>query len=324
MAILVSNRMSLVVHPIEVPNLERSCGPSPGDWLRRAPAQPGLERIEAFFRGHAYDPHRHDTYAIGTTLSGVQCFDYRGATAASRAGQVIVLHPDERHDGRAGTEQGFRYRMLYVEPRLIRDALRGRTRSLPFVHRAVSAYPAVLAALRPALESLDRRLEPLELDQVLLGIAEALLALDPTSAGSATGASCAVAVERTRQFLDAHFGRVVASEELEAVTGLDRYALSRHFRARLGTSPYRYLTMRRLDQARSLMREGRPLAEAALMSGFADQSHMTRQFKRAFGLPPGRWQALQKAASAVKQSRRQGAAPHQELPRQELPHLEPG
>ena len=97
---------------------------------------------------------------------------------------------------------------------------------------------------------------------------------------------------KARQFLDAHFTRTVASEELEAVTGLTRYVLARHFRARLGTSPYRYLTMRRLDRAKSMIRAGDSLAEAAQASGFADQSHMTRHFGRAFGMSPGRWQAL--------------------------------
>ena len=86
--------------------------------------------------------------------------------------------------------------------------------------------------------------------------------------------------------------RTVASEELEAVTGLDRYALARHFRIRLGTSPYRYLTMRRLDRAKSAIVAGHSLVEAAIMSGFADQSHMTRQFKRAFGLTPGHWHGM--------------------------------
>ena len=42
------------------PRLERSC-----DWMRAAPASDGLERIEAYFSGHGFDPHRHDTYAIG-------------------------------------------------------------------------------------------------------------------------------------------------------------------------------------------------------------------------------------------------------------------
>jgi AraC-like DNA-binding protein len=282
--------------------LDRSCWPSPGDWLRRAPAQVGLERIEAFFEGHAYDPHRHDTYALGVTASGLQCFSYRGEHMASGDGQVIVLHPDERHDGHSGAPQGFRYHMLYLEPRLLRDALRGKARSLPFVRRAVGAYPALRRALRPVFAGMDHRLEPLERDQALIAIAEALLALDSSARREEAGSSCAIAIERTREFLDAHYDRVVASEELEAVTGLDRYALSRHFRERLGTSPYRYLTMRRLDHARALMREGKPLAEAALASGFADQSHMTRQFKAAFGLPPGRWQALQKGPDATRRA----------------------
>ena len=272
--------------------LERSCEASRGDWIRFAPSQAGLERIEAFFAGHGYDPHRHDTYAIGYTLAGVQSFDYRGARADSISGNAIVLHPDEMHDGRAGTEAGFRYRMVYIEPHLIRDALGSRARTLPFVRTAVLSDARLIAALRPALDDLDRPLEALEADQAVLGVAEALLALDPGAAGRPDRSTCAVAVERARRFLDAHFDRAVASEELEAITGLDRYALARHFRARLGTSPYRYLTMRRLDRTRAAIRAGHSLADAALVAGFADQSHMTRQFKRAYGLSPGRWRAM--------------------------------
>ncbi len=251
-----------------------------------------MQRIDAFFTGHAYDPHRHDTYALGYTISGVQSFDYRGARADSTPGHAIVLYPDEKHDGRAGAPSGFRYRMAYVEPRLIRDALGGGALSLPFLSRAVFRDHRLMKAIRATLDDLNRPLESLELDHVVLGIAEALLTLD-RSAGRRSGmSSCATAVERARQYLDAHITRVVTSEELEAATGLDRYALARQFRMRLGTSPYRYLTMRRLDQARFRMRAGASLADAAAASGFADQSHMTRQFRRAYGLPPGRWRAI--------------------------------
>ena len=91
--------------------------------------------------------------------------------------------------------------------------------------------------------------------------------------------------------LDANLRTGVASAELEAATGLTRYAVARHFRACLGTSPYRYLVLRRLDRARTLIRQGAPLVDAALASGFADQSHMTRHFRKAYGLSPGRWAA---------------------------------
>ncbi|MGE0719471.1 MAG: AraC family transcriptional regulator, partial [Alphaproteobacteria bacterium] len=263
------------------------------DWIRFAPPEPGIERIAARFAGHAYDPHRHDTYAVGLTTAGVQSFDYRGARADSLAGDVVVIHPDERHDGRAGADGGFAYRMLYVEPRLVMDALAGRARSLPFVAGGVSRDPRLAAAIAPALADIDRPLEPLASDHAVQALAEALLALDPGAAKDGPGAASAAAVERARRFLDASCTRVVASEELERATGLDRWSLARHFRRLLGTSPYRYLTMRRLDRARERLRAGDGLAEAAAACGFADQSHMTRQFRAAYGMSPGRWRQFQ-------------------------------
>jgi AraC-like DNA-binding protein len=272
--------------------LERSCGPAACDWMRIAPSCRGVERVEAFFCGHGFDPHRHDTYAIGFTIQGVQSFRYRGASALSLPGQVFVLHPDEIHDGHAGTGTGFRYRILYLDPGAVHDALGEARAPLPFVNEAVSRNARLAAAIRPALEELDRPLEDLDRDQIILDLAEALAAADPSATQRRLAAGHWPAVRKARDILDAGVQRSVAAAELEAATGLTRYALARHFRACLGTSPYRYLVLRRLDRARALIRRGQPLAEAALASGFADQSHMTRQFKTAYGLSPGRWAAI--------------------------------
>ena len=167
--------------------------------------------------------------------------------------------------------------------------------TLPFVPRGVLDDDRLIAALRPLLGDLSRPLEPLEIEHGLLGLAEALLGLDPSLVPRRRSALDVNAVERARTFLDAHHGRVVSAEEIERVSGLDRYTLARQFRSRLGTSPFRYLIMRRLDRVRTAMLAGTPLADVAALSGFADQSHMTRFFKRAFGLPPGRWLALQRS-----------------------------
>ena len=279
--------MATGIDEVQRGRLERSCGPR--DWIRIGRSRRGLERVEACFARHAFAPHCHDTYAVGITLQGVQAFDYRGAARRSTSGQAFVLHPDELHDGRAGTDVGFRYRILYVDPGLIGEALGARP--LPFVREAVGDDPRLLAAIAPALVDLDQPLEDLQHDGIVAGLARALAAADRSMPRRPSAPDRRAAL-RARDHLDAGFVHAVRSSELEAVTGIGRYALARHFRACFGTSPYRYLVMRRLDRARTLIAAGSPLCEAALAAGFADQSHLTRHFRRAYGLAPGRWEAL--------------------------------
>ena len=65
------------------PGLERSCNEATADWIRHDEAVAGVALLEAWFQGAAYRPHRHDTYAIGVTETGVQAFRYRGASRIS-------------------------------------------------------------------------------------------------------------------------------------------------------------------------------------------------------------------------------------------------
>ncbi|WP_244481202.1 AraC family transcriptional regulator [Rhizobium sp. Leaf371] len=269
-------------------DLERSCGSPVTDRIRIAEGT-GIERIEAAFRGNAFAPHRHDTYALGLTLHGVQTFRYRGEVRYSAPGNIIVLHPDEVHDGGAATEDGLRYRMLYLPPERLIDAL--GSRDLPFVASPVLSDPSLAASLADAMRDLDGELDDLHCAELLSAVADGLSR--HARRGTAAGVRIdAAAVRRACDFLHGAHDRPVTSADLEAVTGLDRFALARQFRACLGTSPHRYLIMRRLEQARALIRKGRPLADIALATGFADQAHFTRHFKTAHGLTPGRWAAL--------------------------------
>jgi len=272
--------------------LERSCGRSAAGWIAGSGPVGGVELLRAWFAGEAYARHRHDTYAIGATDSGVQVFDYRGAARASRPGQVVVLHPDEIHDGRAGTRDGFGYRIVYVEPAHIAAALRdirGGPHPLPFVREPVSANARLAHAVRRAFQS---GLDSLAVDALVVELAEGLLSAAQDGGFVASRRVDAVAIERARQFLEAERTRVVHSTELEAITGLTRYEVARQFRLMLGTSPHRYLLGRRLDLARRRIRDGRSLADVAYETGFADQAHFTRRFSAAFGLTPARYRAL--------------------------------
>lgn len=252
------------------------------NWFVEAPGD--IHRIEACLTGAAYAPHRHDTYTIGITLSGIQSFTYRGAGRASYPGQIVILHPDEKHDGRAGGDEPFRYRAAYISPADIQEVLNGQV--LPFVDGGVSIDPGLQRAAVALLKDFERPLSRLEYQDALHGLALALQA-----------AAGAVAIKRpnreasalARDYIEASLSRGFSLEDLERATGHCRWQLSRDFRAMFGTSPYRYLTLRRLDLARRMMRDGGAIVEIALDCGFSDQSHFGRAFKKAYGLTPKAW-----------------------------------
>jgi AraC-like DNA-binding protein len=279
---------------VDADRLERSCSRR-RDAIRFGTGAPGLERAEVYLSALAFEPHRHDTYAIGITTAGVQTFRYRGTGRFSLPGQLVILHPDETHDGAAGTDEGFGYRSIYVAPELVRDALDGSP--LPFVADPVQKPPTT--RLLALLADIDEPISDLARVEIAAVIADTLRSLSGQR-DQTCRAIDSNAVALARDYLAAHAREQTPAATLEQITGVDRFTLTRHFRWAYGTSPDRYRTMRRLDVARHAIESGMPLARAASVAGFADQSHMTRQFKRTYGLTPARWTALTTMAAREK------------------------
>ena len=185
----------------------------------------------------------------------------------------------------------FAYRIAYIDPALIQQTLGGRP--LPFVaDPVIGLTPSQRVRLFAALD-MQSPLDEVGRVEAVLAIADLLTAASGTVARPAVrpGALPLRALWVVRDSIAADPAAWPSAAALERLSGLDRWTLARGFRTAFGTSPSRFRTMRQLDQARRLIAREAPLAEAAASAGFADQSHMSRQFKRAYGLTPGQWAA---------------------------------
>ena len=153
---------------------------------------------------------------------------------------------------------------------------------------AAAALAAVLAAL---LHDISEPIDDLAVAAAAVALTDGLVQVADDAPPPRPAAIDVRAVRRAAEYLA---GDVAApsSGTLEELCGLDRYTLSRHFKAAYGTTPDRYRLQHQLNRARASIRRGRPLAVAAVDAGFADQSHLTRHFKRAYGLTPGQWRTV--------------------------------
>lgn len=244
------------------------------------PAVAGIvEVFHASFTTHAYPTHTHDAWTLLLVDTGAVRYELDRHEHGALVNGVTLLPPHVPHDGRSAYPTGFRKRVLYLDDQVLPRALIGRAVDTPML---------VDPLLRQRLHQLHLSLEdPFEASSRLALITErithdfagtsAVVHADPTLA------------DRLRQLLDASLPAGITLAEAAADLQASSTHLVRAFSKRFGLPPHQYLTGRRVDLARRHLVDGRPAAEAAVLAGFHDQSHLTRHFRRVLGTSPGRF-----------------------------------
>lgn len=256
-------------------------------WIKRPNSIHDIEYIEAFFaKGGGYSPHRHDTYAIGITQTGIQSFYYRGTTKHNLAGHAMILHPDEIHDGFAKTDNGFQYHMLYIKPEQIQQILKGKP--LPFIKEGISTTPQLIMTIYKLINALNYQTETLAIEDALYDLTVTLDKLS-NKLDTANKIIDFTSTRLAKEYMLNNIPNALNLDTIAKQVNKDKWTLSRDFRLLFGTSPHRYITMRRLEYTKSLLIKGQNFVNSTIHAGFFDQSHMIRHFKKTFGLSPAQW-----------------------------------
>ncbi|MBO0837044.1 MAG: AraC family transcriptional regulator [Actinobacteria bacterium] len=254
----------------------------------------GVDLLRARFVTHRYGRHAHETYTFGVIEAGVEEFEYGGSLLRVGAGGVALLNPDVVHTGQAATPAGWTYRVLYPEVSVVTGIAEelGWPRGTPWFPDTVQYDPATADLLRrahQAAEHGDRLASSSLLTAALTRLLSVHAAPRPRIRPVATKAS-PTSVLAIQDLLPDRLADPPSLAELADLTGLSQFALLRAFRRETGMPPHAYLNQLRVRRARLLLDGGLAPADVAAQTGFADQSHLTRHFKRVLGVPPAAYQ----------------------------------
>jgi AraC family chemosensory pili system transcriptional regulator ChpD len=252
--------------------------------------RPGFEvaRLDATAEAAGFPRHTHDEFVLSANLAGAEWIWLDGRAHEAGPGEVTAYNPGalqaSRGLGAAGTPWSFV--SLYVEPGFAAEAL-GRAVP-PTLARAVISDPAITAPLLrlAALIRTAARGTPGLLDEAAVA---ALSAVAQESPPATRAAARDAAMERVATRLMDGLADPPELAALAREAGLSREHLVRRFAARFGLPPMAWALQRRLARARTLLRVGTAPAEVAAALGFADQAHLTRAFRDAAGITPGRY-----------------------------------
>lgn len=255
----------------------------------------GLEVMSARWVEHSFAPHMHDFYAVSLNYGGRGVFDCRNELRDAAPGTCNLIPPGELHTGRATSGDGWSYRNLYIETSLMTTLLGSLDWQGPLEVRF--KFPlvrdAVLATrLARVFASLTESNSLLQNESLLLSVVARLITdhFVPGHALKDAGREHA-AVMRVKDWLDGNSEQNASLHSLADLAGLSPYYLVRAFHRQVGIPPHKYQTVVRVNRARKLLTSGSAIAEVAYRTGFCDQSHLNRCFKRTLGVTPGKYAA---------------------------------
>ena len=245
---------------------------------------PGVELYHAHISRYAFEPHTHEAFGIGVIESGAERFRYRGARHVAGASSIVTMNPDELHTGEAETADGWRYRMIYLEPDMLEEITGVRHWWFDEVVRQDPQRSRQLGQLIYALWHAEDRLA----QQGLL--AETIDAFRPLARHATAPQEAAHRFSRVREYLHDNYMRAITLDELAQVAMLSPWHFQRQFKAHYHVTPHQMLMAIRLWRAKDFLTHGMAAAEVAAAVGLSDQSHLTRSFTLRYGITPVRYQ----------------------------------
>lgn len=235
---------------------------------------------------HTYPWHWHEEMQIEAIEEGPGCLAFRGREHVTEPGSLLLVPAGEVHTNRHTTPAGCTYRVMNLAPDLIARTF-GGVRSFS-TREPVVTDPRLFRLFVATHARLEESPSRLAGDVLLLRmLAEVFQRTSRLRRFEGYGRAERLGVRRVREFLNQHYADNVSLEDLSRVANLSPYHLHRVFTREVGMSPHAFLVTVRVAKAKTLVYQGRPLRVVAAETGFSDQSHFTREFKRYTGLTPG-------------------------------------
>jgi AraC-like DNA-binding protein len=258
-----------------------------------------LEMQRAELKGHSFSKRLHEGFEISVIERGNERLTYQGSSYTAPAGSVVVINPGEVHAASGAHQNGWSYRSFYPTAADVRDAASsaaGRLLPIPSFSTPVIEDRHVSRILRRLHALLELPNSALAQESYSIWVASELVTRHADyrpatwSVGKEPAAiKLAQDIKLAQEFIRANSSDNVTLAQLTSVTGLSSFHLVRVFTAHVGLPPHAYLNHVRVNRARKLMADGRSIARVANETGFVDQSHRARHFKRLLGITPGQY-----------------------------------
>lgn len=248
-------------------------------------------RIEAYrFEGivQPFPNHFHEYYVIGFVEDGQRVLSCKNQEYTIAKGDIVLFNPGDNHACVQSDDGTLDYRGFNITKEVMLDLTKEVTgkQELPVFSTNVIFDEEATCYLHPLHELVMKGSCEFGKEENLLLLISLLIQRYGQPSASRIP-ECREEIEKACDFMERHFANRIYLDQICRHAGLSKSTLLRAFTKSKGVTPYCYLENIRIGKAKKLLEQGVPPIEAALQTGFSDQSHFTNYFNRFIGLAPG-------------------------------------
>ena len=248
-----------------------------------------LELIEACYTTYEFPRHWHDTYVIEVIERGEDTCECQGKACSARAGDIIVINPHEVHTGRPLGVTPLKYRCFYPTIEIMKEVSHLDSSEFAPHFPNVISDPPLARLLQQVHRASNDPGETLQSQTSLYSALRRLVGRHGRGNSSVEVSHQHCNMKNLKAYLSDNFSKNITLRDLSQVSGMSPFHLLRTFRATVGLPPHEYLMSIRIERAKALLTRGYDIAHVACETGFYDQSHFNKHFKRILGITPGQY-----------------------------------
>ncbi len=254
------------------------------------PGLQGFQAVHGINVANEFPRHVHNRFCIGIVLKGARVIYCGGISTKIPEDSLFVINPGESHTCKSGHE-GHSYFTVCIEAESMKTSasqITGKESAIPYFKNVLLCDKELVSEIRRFISLVVNTCSSLERESVLSSFLSTLIMRygneppAPRQTSSHEGA-----IERACEFIRMYYSQDLLLKQLSREACLSPFYFQRLFLENTGISPHEYVIQFRIKKAQELLAKGHSIAGVALDTGFVDQSHFTRSFKRVTGITPG-------------------------------------
>lgn len=254
-------------------------------------------KVEAYhFEGimQKFPNHFHEYYVIGFIESGRRCLSCKNKVYTIEPGDLLLFNPGDNHTCEQCDGRALDYRCINIQQETIRRAVFEITGQsfLPYFTEQVVFHSELVSLLKELHLMIMQEEKDFRKEELFLFLLEQLIEEYTDQDTPLLKLEQNTEIRAACEFLKQNYMNNITLDDLSNLTGLSKYYLLRSFTRQKGISPYSYLITIRINEAKKLLEQGTSPIDAALRTGFADQSHFSNFFKKQIGLTPRQYMRI--------------------------------